>query len=149
MKYFEVESSEVPLHLLLEADPSESSIRSYASGSRCFVAKDEHGETVAACILKEIAQDVIELFNIAVCPHLQSQGIGSKLLQYVIQKIQSTHIKRIELGTGTFGHQLTFYQRQGFRVDSIVKDHFTQNYPQPIYENGIQHQDMLRLYLNL
>ncbi|MCG9574500.1 GNAT family N-acetyltransferase, partial [Vibrio diabolicus] len=25
----------------------------------------------------------------------------------------------------------------GFRVDSIVKDHFLLNYPEPIYENSI------------
>ncbi|HFD3583228.1 TPA: GNAT family N-acetyltransferase, partial [Vibrio parahaemolyticus] len=34
-------------------------------------------------------------------------------------------------------------------VDSIVKDYFLLNYPKPIYENGIQHKDMLRLYAQL
>ncbi len=49
--------------------------------------------------------------------------------------------------TGTFGYQLTFYQREGFRVDSIDKDFFLVNYEKPIYEAGIQLQDMLRLVL--
>ncbi|MBE4377122.1 GNAT family N-acetyltransferase, partial [Vibrio parahaemolyticus] len=26
---------------------------------------------------------------------------------------------------------------------------FLLNYPEPIYENGIQHKDMLRLYVNV
>ncbi|CDI94197.1 IAA acetyltransferase [Pseudomonas aeruginosa PA38182] len=56
---------------------------------------------------------------------------------------------RIELGTGTFGYQLAFYQRVGFRVDKVVKNYFLDNYDQPIYEMGIQHKDMLRLSLIL
>ena len=55
--------------------------------------------------------------------------------------------ERIVLGTGTFGHQLKFYQRNGFRVDSVEKNFFLDNYSDPIYEDGIQHKDMLRLSL--
>ena len=58
-------------------------------------------------------------------------------------------IKRLELGTGTFGYQLAYYQRHGFRVESVVRDHFLINYSQPIYEDGIQHRDMLRLIIEL
>ncbi|TOM30113.1 GNAT family N-acetyltransferase, partial [Vibrio parahaemolyticus] len=29
------------------------------------------------------------------------------------------------------------------------KDYFLLNYPEPIYESGIQHKDMLRLYAQL
>lgn len=148
MKYFEVASNEIPLSLLLEADPSELSIKSYLPNSWCFVAK-ENNKTVGACVLNKIETGTIELFNISVSPESQANGIGSGLLKYVISKAKSNNIKRIELGTGSFGHQLTFYQRLGFRIDSVQKDHFINNYPEPIYENGIQHKDMLRLYLNL
>lgn len=58
-------------------------------------------------------------------------------------------VSRVELGTGSFGHQLTYYQRHGFRVDAVVKDHFLIHYPEPLMEYGIQHKDMLRLYLEL
>ncbi len=149
MKYCEVTPNEIPMNLLLEADPLESSVQSYLPHSRCFIAKDEDNKIVGACVLNKIENNIIELFNISVDPRLQSKGIGSALLQHVIKKVKSTDIKRIELGTGTFGYQLTFYQRLGFRVDSVLKDHFINNYPDPIYENGIQHKDMLRLYLNL
>jgi len=44
---------------------------------------------------------------------------------------------------------LAFYQRFGFRVDSILKDYFIINYDEPIFENGIQLKDMLRLILKL
>jgi len=53
----------------------------------------------------------------------------------------------MEVGTGTFGYQLAFYQRHGFRVTAIDRDFFVQNYPEPIFEDGIQLHDMLRLTL--
>ncbi|SKA64261.1 hypothetical protein SAMN02745132_03842 [Enterovibrio nigricans DSM 22720] len=64
-------------------------------------------------------------------------------------QLRQKGIRRIELGTGSFGYQLTYYQRLGFRVDRIIKNHFLDNYAEPICENGIQHKDMLRLYLEL
>ncbi|WP_331435775.1 hypothetical protein [Photobacterium gaetbulicola] len=53
------------------------------------------------------------------------------------------------MGTGTFGYQLAFYQREGFRVVGIDKDFFLDHYDEPVMENGIQHKDMLRLQLIL
>ena len=53
------------------------------------------------------------------------------------------------MGTGTFGYQLAFYQRQGFRATGIDRDFFVKNYPEPIFEDGIQLFDMLRLTLRL
>jgi hypothetical protein len=51
------------------------------------------------------------------------------------------------VGTGTFGYQLAFYQRHGFRVTSIDRDFFIKNYSEPIFEDGIQLFDMLRFAL--
>lgn len=34
------------------------------------------------------------------------------------------NVRRVELGTGSVGYQLTYYQRHGFRVAAVVKDHF-------------------------
>jgi len=148
MQYIEVKSSQIPLDLLLEADPSEASISSYLSDSWCFAALD-NGRVLAACIVKPQTNSLAEIFNVSVYPKLQGQGVGSELLKSVLSQLSSKGISRVELGTGTFGYQLTYYQRLGFRVDSIVKDHFLLNYPEPIYENGIQHKDMLRLYAQL
>lgn len=47
MQYIEVKSSDIPLDLLLEADPSEASIASYLSDSWCFAAVD-NGQVLAA-----------------------------------------------------------------------------------------------------
>ena len=86
--------------------------------------------------------------NIYVAPEHQRNGIGRKLLQHVIASTREAQVKRLEVGTGTFGYQLAFYQREGFRADAIDKDFFLNNYEEPIYENGIQLKDMLRFALS-
>jgi len=133
---------------LLLADPSEEAIREYLSQSRCFIAYSKDA-LVGSCIVKPIERGALELMNIAVSPSTQRNGIGAQLLKYVIEIARESGAQRLEVGTGTFGYQLTFYQRQGFRVERIDKDFFLKNYPEPIIENGIQHKDMLRLALEL
>lgn len=148
MKYIEVKSCEIPLDLLLEADPCKTSISSYLLDSWGFIAlKNE--SILGACVVKRKSASLAEIHNMAVYPEYQSQGIGTNLLKFVLSQLSCKGIKRVDLGTGTFGYQLTFYQRLGFRVDSVLKDHFLVNYSTPIFENGIQHKDMLRLYVEI
>ncbi|NVN83368.1 GNAT family N-acetyltransferase [Vibrio sp. Scap16] len=148
MEYVELEPREIPTALLLEADPSEDSIASYLDESWCYAVK-QGNRILGVCVVKLIGENVAEIFNVSVSPAHQQQGIGSKVLAFALKQLAQHDVKRVELGTGTFGYQLTYYQRAGFRVDSIIKNHFIDHYPEPIFENGIQHQDMLRLYIEL
>jgi ribosomal protein S18 acetylase RimI-like enzyme len=84
---------------------------------------------------------------IAVPPAHQKSGYGTELLDWVIDYLRNSGARQLEVGTGTFGHQLAFYQRHGFRVTSIDRNFFVKNYPEPIFENGMQLLDMLRLTL--
>lgn len=97
-------------------------------------------------MVKPQSRTLAEIYNVSVYPAYQGQGLGSELLTFVLSHLPSKGINRVELGTGTFGYQLIYYQRLGFRVESVVKDYFLRHYSEPIYENGIQHQDSLRLY---
>ncbi|MBE0465269.1 MAG: GNAT family N-acetyltransferase [Halomonadaceae bacterium] len=146
MSYLEVGVSEIPIELLLEADPSEETIASYLEGAWYFAAKRDE-KVIGACIAKPINTGTAEIFNIAIYPQFQQQGVGSGLLRFALNELKTKNMQRVELSTGTFGYQLTYYQRHGFRVDRVVKNHFLDNYPEPIFENGIQHQDALRLYV--
>ncbi|UXI02603.1 GNAT family N-acetyltransferase [Photobacterium sp. TY1-4] len=138
----------IPIALLLEADPSETQIATYLRDSLCFIARQ--GEDIlGACVLNAHGEQQIELFNIAVRPTAQGQGIGAALLSFVIAEVKALGFRQIVLGTGTFGYQLTFYQRLGFRVDGVIKDFFIDHYEDAIFEHGIQHKDMLRLVLEL
>jgi ribosomal protein S18 acetylase RimI-like enzyme len=148
MEIKEISSDLVPKELLLEADPSIEHVYQYLKDSLCYVAVIQK-EIVGVCVLKPIDKNRIELFNIAVLPENQKSGIGSQLLKFVLDSLREKNFESVELGTGTFGYQLTFYQRFGFRVDSIFKDHFINNYDESIFENGIQLKDMLRLILKL
>jgi len=142
----EVPATDAPMELLLLADPSEDNIRSYLSGSKCFVVSND-AVVVGACVVQPRDADTYELMSIAVDPARQKSGYGTALLKWVIDYYRDAGARWLEVGTGTFGYQLAFYQRQGFRVTSIDRDFFVRNYPEPIFENGIQLFDMLRLTL--
>lgn len=148
MTFLSLDPDFVPMPLLLIADPSEQNVRTYLRGARCIAAKDE-GTTVGICVLNTIDDGALEIFNIAVSPEAQGQGVGSTLLCHVIELCRAEGVRRIELGTGTFGYQLAFYQRQGFRVEGVIRDFFLDHYDEPVMEMGIQHKDMLRLGLDL
>ena len=142
----QVPVKDAPIELLLIADPSEEKIRSYLQNSKCFVAIN-NGVLVGACVVQPIAVGIYELMSIAVHPDHQKCGYGTALLKWVIEFYHDLGASHLEVGTGTFGYQLAFYQRQGFRVTSIECDFFIDNYPEPIFEDGIQLFDMLRLTL--
>lgn len=136
------------MELLLLADPSEDKIRSYLPDSRCFVVSSG-AVVVGACVVRPRGPGTHEVMSIAVHPACQKSGHGTALLKWVIGFFRGSGARQLEVGTGTFGYQLAFYQRQGFRVTSIDRDFFVRNYPEPIFENGIQLFDMLRLTLRL
>jgi len=143
-----VSPGEVPMSLLLEADPSKERIGEYLDNSICYSFM-EADKTLGACVLNLVGDSTLELYNIAVRPDRQKQGIGMALLRHAIREARDDGYRHIELGTGTFGYQLAFYQRAGFRVTEVVHDHFVDNYEEPIFEMGIQLKDMLRLSLEL
>ncbi|QJX03371.1 GNAT family N-acetyltransferase [Alcanivorax sp. IO_7] len=148
MTFKSVSPDAVPLTLLLVADPSEERIRGYLPGALCLVA-EEADVVVGACVLNRLDDTTLELFNIAVDPADQGQGIGAGLLRRALDEARARGYRRVELGTGTFGYQLAFYQRAGFRVEAVVKDHFLTHYDEPVIESGLQHKDQLRLGLDL
>ena len=90
-----------------------------------------------------------ELLNISTYPEHQGSGVGKALMNAIIQYLRKEGVGLLKLGTGTFGYQLSFYQKLGFRVVEVEKDYFLRHYPEPIFENGIQHKDRLILELRL
>ena len=142
----EIAVTDAPMELLLLADPSEDNIHASPIGSRCFVVSSDEG-VVGACVVQPRGTDTYELMSIAVQESHQKAGYGSALLKWVIDFYRQASARQLEVGTGTFGYQLAFYQRQGFRVSSIDHDFFVKNYAEPIFEDGIQLLDMLRLTL--
>ncbi|MBU1221644.1 GNAT family N-acetyltransferase [Myxococcota bacterium] len=144
----EISTADAPIALLLLADPSEQKVRDSLKGSKCFVY-EQSGAVIGACVVQPLGFGTYELMSIAVLPEHQKNGIGTALLKSVICTLRQAGVAKLEVGTGTFGYQLAFYQRQGFRVTSIEKDFFINNYKEPVFDSGLQLFDMLRLTLKL
>lgn len=140
---FLVDYRSIPTDILLEADPSIEKIRKYLKDSYCYISKVD--DDIAGAFVLLPRGNTIELMNIVVKDTYKRHRIGSHMLKFAIEECKRLNFSSIFVGTGTFGYQLTFYQKVGFRVDSIIKDFFLDNYSDDIYEFGVQHRDMLVL----
>ncbi len=148
LEFRKVSLNDAPMNLLLLADPAESKVREYLSDSHCFQA-EKSGTTVGVYVLRPLDNSRYELMNIAVTPESQNQGIGSTLLNHAISSAKELGAKQLEVGTGSFGYQLSFYQKAGFRVSSIETDFFLRHHNEPIIISGIQLKDMIRLTIEI
>ncbi len=142
-------NTDAPMDLLLLADPSEKLVKSYLNKGICYTAKIED-ETVGVILIMETKVQTTEVMNLAVKEELQNNGIGKKLLLYVINEIKKGNTKTIEIGTGNPGVvQMLLYQKCGFRIVDIDFDFFRRTHPERIYENGIECRDMIRMRIDL
>jgi len=134
-----------PYELLLLADPSKELIDSYLEKGFCFIAKMRE-DVVGVFILLKTENETFEIMNIAVHENYQRKGIGRKLISHAIKEARKRNAKFIKIATGNSSiYQLAFYQKLGFKIESIEKDYFLNNYSKPIFENGIQCTDKIRL----
>ncbi|MBY6196624.1 GNAT family N-acetyltransferase [Vibrio hangzhouensis] len=141
----QVESSQLPLDLLMTADPEGAAIKVYQNKCVGYAAYLQEALVAGLLVAVDEERHGAEIFNISVYPQYQGKGFGGELLAETLLLLSRQGIECVELGTGCFGYQLAFYHKHGFRVDRVVKNFFLENYSEPIIENGIQHKDMLRL----
>lgn len=145
----EISKESYPKDLLLLADPSEAIIESYIRRGICYVAVNGE-EILGGYVLLQTRPETIELVNVAVYESHQGKGIGKALILHAVDNSKKLGFKMIELGTGNSSiSQLLLYQKCGFRMSAVDKDFFIKHYPDPIYENGIQCRDMIRLSMDI
>jgi ribosomal protein S18 acetylase RimI-like enzyme len=141
--------ADAPMDLLLLADPSEKLVKSYLKKGTCYTAELD-GKTVGVILIMERKVFTIEVMNLAVKEKFQNNGIGKQLLLYVIDEIKKGDTKTIEIGTGNPGVvQMLLYQKCGFSIVDIDFDFFRRTHPEPIFENGIECRDMIRMRIDL
>ena len=139
------ERNELPMSLLLLADPSEEHVMNYALKGKCYVAV-EAGEVVGVYVLLQKDEHNAEIMNVAVAEPKQGKGLGKKLILHALEVAKSLGVKQVEIGTGNSSiGQLALYEKCGFQKTGIIENYFIDNYPEPIFENGIQCRDMVRL----
>lgn len=127
--------------LLLMGDESEAMLRRYLD--RCDLYGGIYrGNPIAVCAVTEIDASTVEVKNLAVDPVLRGRGFGRSMLEY-IENINRGKV--IILGTGETPSTLRFYNSCGYSYSHRVPDFFTDNYPEPIVEEGVTLQDMIYL----
>nr|WP_172969048.1 GNAT family N-acetyltransferase [Sporolactobacillus terrae] len=137
-------NDQVPMDLLLLADPSQKMIERYLDRSTCLAMVKEN-EIVGVCVLIETRPLTMEIVNIAVREKEQGKGNGKKLIEHATDYAKTKGFRRLEVCTGNSSIlQLGFYQKCGFSMTGIDKGYFIDHYAQPIFENGIQCRDRIR-----
>lgn len=137
--------SEIPYELLLLADETTEAIDQYIFSSDIYLLHDGT-ENIAVMVLHKNNDAELELKNIAVIESYRSKGIGSILINKAKEIACENKYKLLMVGTSDTGfQQIRFYEKNGFVKTGIRKDFFIENYPAPIYENGLQMRDMVLL----
>ncbi|MDE6463787.1 MAG: GNAT family N-acetyltransferase [Muribaculaceae bacterium] len=129
------------MELLLVGDESADMIARYLHDGRLFAAFSG-GTSIAVCVVCELGSATVEVKNLAVRSEYRRRGLGRAILGHV-EKLYPGH--RLTLGTGETPSTLRFYRNCGFRYSHTVKDFFTDNYPEPIIEEGVLLKDMIYL----
>jgi ribosomal protein S18 acetylase RimI-like enzyme len=134
-----------PFNLLLLADPSVKMVEKYIFASSVYVAIIDV-QIVGVLALLPIDETLIEIKNIAVLETHQGKGIGKKLLAFAFSEAKEKGFQDIQIGTANSSiGQLVLYQKMGFEMNHIIKSFFTDNYPEPMYENEILVRNMVVL----
>ena len=130
------------MDLLLLADPSEDMINEYIDEGDLFVLSDE-GKTICSAVVTGISEDECELKCIATDPQSQGKGYGKKMVRFLLDYYKPKY-KQMAVGTGNSSkNNIEFYKKCGFEYSHTIKNFFTDNYPETIFEDGIQCVDMI------
>lgn len=143
------DNEELPIDLLLLADPSRPLVEDYARRGNCFVAESQK-KILGVYVLLPTRPETAELVNVAVEENLHGRGIGKKLVLHAVESARESGFRTLEVGTGNSSvGQLALYQKCGFRIVGVDLDFFVRHYDEPIYENGIHCRDMIRMTMDL
>lgn len=142
-------TASLPEALLLLADESKASIDDYIGRGTCYAARLDD-EVVGGYVLLHTRPFTAEIINIAVTPAQQRQDIGTHLLAHAVTTARAAGFRMLEIGTGDTGTgQIALYEQCGFIRCGLDRDYFRKYYPAPIFENGVECRDMVRLRMEL
>ena len=138
----------LPKELLLLADPDWLQVEKYMDRSSWIVAEIS-GRIIGVCGYMPVDASSAEIMNAAVNPDFQGKGYGKQLILRTLEQSINEGYQKIIVRTGNSSlDQLGLYQKCGFRMVRIERDYFVNNYPEPIYENGIHCRDQVVLEIN-
>ena len=142
MKIYNTDYKLKYMPLLLIADEQESMIAKYLNKGEMFVLDD--GGIKGEIVVTDEGPGVLEIKNLAVLPEYQRRGYGKKLIEFICEKYKN-NFKQVLVGTGDSPLTVPFYESCGFVKSHVVKNFFTDNYDNPIFEAGVRLIDMIYL----
>jgi ribosomal protein S18 acetylase RimI-like enzyme len=93
--------------------------------------------------------DPAEIIELAVAPQMHGQGYGRRMIHAIIELARQRGKQQLIVGTANSSiGNLAFYQKCGFRMESVRRDYFWY-YREPVYEDGIRIRDMLMFSYDL
>lgn len=134
--------------LLKLADDSEDKIREYIHEGELYKITQDY-ETVGVILFTFPAEGQVEIKNMALIHTKRGDGMGKELIQKFSISYKRKGYTSMIVGTANSSiGNIAFYQKAGFRFDTIKKDFFS-SYNEPIVEYGIQATDMVMLKKNI
>ena len=129
------------LDFLLDADPDEAMLDRYLDDGEMYVMTAQ-GKAVCVAVVLGLTDSLCELKNIATAPDYRGRGYATRMIGWLLDHYASRYAV-MQVGTSEYG--TGFYQKVGFTYSHTVKNFFTDHYPEPIVENGMQCVDMIYL----
>jgi ribosomal protein S18 acetylase RimI-like enzyme len=136
---------ETLLPLLHDADEGDDRIRAVLTDPQNtpYLATRD-GEPIGAAVMRW-QPDESELIYIAVDGSHRGQGFGKAIIAELLAEAGRRGVESVLVGTANSSlENIAFYQKCGFRIDSVRKDYFDY-FTEPVYDNGILIRDMLML----
>ena len=129
--------------LLLLAEPSAPSLRwSLRNLSDTVHRFDVDGALVGAATMRW-RDEPSELVELAVAADRHGQGIGRRIVAWLVDEARRRGRRAIEVGTSSTSlGNIAFYQKCGFRPTAIRPDYFWYH-DEPLFEHGIRVRDMI------
>ena len=136
------------LPLLLEADESESVLRSYVNDGEILEIV-ANGEPVGVALLTSPGPGMVEIKSIAIENKYRGRGIGRAAIACLVSRAKACGADRLLVGTAdSSGRTIEFYRSCGFEETGRISGFFDA-YPEPVIEDGLQAHDMIRFEMIL
>ena len=134
-----IENKDEYLDLLLDADPSKTSIYKYLNDSDVYGLQVEEN-IVSLAVILHIDKNTLELKNLVTKKEYRGNGYAKKLLKSLCGNYKQKYNKML---VGTTENNIPFYVKQGFdKYEKTIKNYFVDNYDEEIIDGDLHCIDM-------
>jgi GNAT superfamily N-acetyltransferase len=141
--------TEALIPILQDADEDVQRIRTLLTDGMHTSYAVFDGERLIGAATLRWSEDESEIEYIAVASGLRGRGYGKAIIAALLEEARQRGVNSLLVGTANSSlDTIAFYQKCGFRMDSVRHDFFSYVQP-PITENGIPMRDMLVLRYDL